>query len=84
MNVVEVKSPDGWICEIIQSADGSFSPVRWKDGQDSGVPRAASDPSPGIREHAFPTAKEAMMAAWRERLHRDYLRRNLTPKTPSK
>jgi len=80
MIVVEFKSPDGWICEILQRADGAFSPLRWKDGLGNGGAQVVPhDPSPGLQEHGFPSAKEAMMAAWRERLHRDYLRRNLAP-----
>ena len=70
----QLKAPDSWTCEVHASATGSFSPMSWcaPDGRTATV-------SEGIRQHAFATADDAMMAAYRERLNRDVLRRNTRP-----
>jgi len=77
MVIVEVRSPDGWICEIDERGSDMFSPRRWRNGHDGAA--EADDPSAGLQAFSFLTARDAMMAAFRERLHRDYLRRNVTP-----
>jgi hypothetical protein len=68
-NAIEVRAPDGLICQVVHSARG-FSPIRWNAWMDGSiyVPR---EPSAGLKAHAFSTAHAAMMAAYRERLQQE-------------
>ena len=75
-SIVELLSPDGWICEVVHSAPRAFSPIGWKPSRFA-VPGDPRPPSAGMQAHAFATAEEAMMAAYRERLQRDALHREV-------
>jgi hypothetical protein len=72
---IGVTAPDGLICQVVHTARG-FSPRRWSAHTDGKVyvPR---EPSAGLRAHAFPTARAAMMAAYRERLQQEQALRQL-------
>jgi hypothetical protein len=70
-SIVELRAPDGWICEVVQSGSGAFSPAAWKPSCSAGL--GSLPPSAGMQVYAFATAQEAMMAAYRERLQREAL-----------
>jgi hypothetical protein len=71
---IDVRAPDGWICEVAEIRLGVYSPVRWK--QPNGVADTSPAlPSEGLRVYRFPTSEAAMMAAYQERLYRDQLKR---------
>jgi hypothetical protein len=70
--MIKVRAPDGWTC-VLAEEGGLFSPVQWRDVLN--CVRKSHAPSPALREHPFCSPEEAMDAAYRERLNRDYLGR---------
>ena len=69
---IKVRAPDGWTCVVAEDG-GVFFAVQWRDVLNCVHESHAL--SPGLREHPFRSPEEAMDAAYRERLNRDYLRR---------
>jgi hypothetical protein len=69
LDPIDVRAPDGLICQIARSASG-FSPIRWNVQIDGSI-YMPKEPSAGLKAHVFPTAHAAMMAAYRERLQQE-------------
>ena len=61
-----MRAPDGLICQIARSASGFFRSAGMF--QIDGSIYMPKEPSAGLKAHVFPTARAAMMAAYRERL----------------
>jgi hypothetical protein len=75
-SIVELLAPDGWICEVVRSGSSAFSPAAWKPSRSAAL-GGTRPPSAGMQVYAFATPQEAMMAAYRERLQREVLHRQV-------